>query len=295
MSIFIRLLGPVEVERNDTVARIGAPKRQAMLATLALSANRPVALDLLVETVWGDDMPDSATKNLRSHAHALRTMIDGRLITHTGAYELRLDTDELDVTLFSSLAERGAAARTADDPVGAVAAYGQALGLWRGAVLQGVPRTARLDASAVGLQDRRLAVYEEYCDARLAGGAATELIPDLRRHLAGHPFRERAWGALMRAQYRGGDVAGALASFAEAQNLLREQLGVDPGPELAEVHRAILARDPGLTPTFGRPVFGPARVAHLEGVNQPGRRSTGAVHGRRPAGTRSRPMPAKKR
>jgi hypothetical protein len=70
------------------------------------------------------------------------------------------------------------------------------------------------------LLDRRLAVYEEYCDARLAGGAATELIPDLRRHLAGHPFRERAWGALMRAQYRGGDVAGALASFAEAHKLL---------------------------------------------------------------------------
>jgi DNA-binding SARP family transcriptional activator len=243
MPILIRLLGPVEIELDDTVTRIGAPKRQAMLATLALSANRPVALDVLIETVWGEDLPDSAMKNLRSHAHALRTVVDGRLVTHPGAYELRLEADELDITCFSSLAGRGAAARTAGDTVGAVAAYGQALGLWRGAALQGVPRTAQLDASVAGLQDRRLAVYEEYCDARLAGGAGSELIPDLRRHLASHPFRERAWGALMRAQYRSGDVAGALASFAQARNLLREQLGVDPGPYLVRLHRAILARD----------------------------------------------------
>jgi len=246
MSLLIRLLGPIEIEHVDTVTRIGAPKRQAMLATLALSANRPVALDTLIETLWGDTVPDSAMKNLRSHAHALRTVVKGRLVTHSGAYELQLDADELDITLFTSLADRGAAALAAGDTAGAVAAYGEALGLWRGAALQGLPDPVRLDASVAGLLVRRLAAYEDYCDALLAGGAAGELVSDLRGYLAGHPFRERAWSALMRAQYRGGDLAGALTSFAQAQAVLREQLGVDPGPDLVALHRAILARDPRL-------------------------------------------------
>jgi DNA-binding SARP family transcriptional activator len=215
-----------------------------MLAALALSANQPVSLDVLTETLWGDDAPDSALMNLRSHAHSLRAVVDGRLVTRSGAYELQLDVDELDTTLFTSLADWGTAALAAGDTVGAVAAYRDALGLWRGAALHGVPRTARLDALLAGLLDRQLAVFDDYCDARLAGGAASELVPDLRQHLAGHPFRERAWGTLMRAQYRAGDTPGALASFAQAQDLLREQLGLDPGPELVELHRAILARDP---------------------------------------------------
>jgi DNA-binding SARP family transcriptional activator len=271
MSMLIRLLGPVEVHRYGTVTRIGAPKRRAMLAVLALSANQPVSLDVLIETLWDDDAPESAMKNLRSHAHALRTIVGSRLVTRSAAYELQLDVDELDTTLFASLADRGAAALAAGDTVGAVAAYGEALALWRGVALHGVPRTVRLDASVAGLLDRRLGVYEEYCDARLAGGAAGELIPGLREHLAGHPFRERAWGALMRAQYRSGDIPGALASFAQAQDLLREQLGVDPGPELVELHRAILARDPRLmrNPPTDRPR--PATfIAHLADRGTPG-------------------------
>jgi DNA-binding SARP family transcriptional activator len=246
MSIFIRLLGPVDVRRHDTLTPIGAPKRRAMLSVLALSANRPVQLSTLAESLWGDSPPPSATMNLRSHAHALRTVVDGRLITHAGAYELQLDTDELDAALFASLADRGAAARAAGDVVGAVAAYGEALGLWRGVALHGVPRTTRLEAALTGLLDRRLAVFEDYCIARLAGGAASELVPDLRKHLASHPFRERAWEALMLAQYRSGDIPAALAAYAQAIDVLRDQLGLDPGPELADLHRAILARDPRL-------------------------------------------------
>lgn len=246
MSILVRLLGPVDVRRNDTITPIGAPKRGAMLAALALAANRPVSLDALVETLWGDNAPPSATKNLRSHVHALRTIVDGRLVTHSGAYELQLGADELDTTLFTSLADRGAAAFAAGDMIGAVAACGEALGLWRGAAMSGVPPMARLDATLAGLLERRLAVFEDYCAARLAGGATSELVPDLRRHLASHPFRERAWAALMLAQYRSGDVHGALTSFTQAEAMLREQLGIDPRGELAVLHHAILARDPQL-------------------------------------------------
>lgn len=246
MSLLIRLLGPVDVRYHETITPIGPPKRSAMLAALALNANRPVHLSALVDSLWGDNAPLSAMKNLRSHAHALRMVVGGRLVTHTRAYELQVDTNELDSSLFTSLADRGTAALAAGDLTGAVSAYSKALGLWRGLALHGVPRTPRLDASLAGLLDRRLAVFEDCCAARLATGTAGELVPDLRRHLASHPFRERAWEVLMLAQYRSGDLAGALASFAQAIDVLREQLGLDPGPELVSLHRAILARDPRL-------------------------------------------------
>jgi DNA-binding SARP family transcriptional activator len=246
MSIVVRLLGPVDVRRDDTITPIGAPKRRTMLAALALATNRPVPLDSLLERLWGGSAPRTATQGLRSHAHALRAVLGTRLVTHDGAYELRLAPDELDVTLFASLADRGAAALAAGDMVAAVAACGRALGLWRGTALPGVPRTAQLDAILAGLTERRLGVFEDYCAARLAGGATHELAPDLRRCLTAHPFRERAWALLMLAQYRSGDIHGALTSYADAQSILRDQLGVNAKGELAALHHAVLTRDRGL-------------------------------------------------
>jgi DNA-binding SARP family transcriptional activator len=261
MSVFIRLLGPIDICHDDAVMAIGAPKRRAMLAMLALGANRPVTLPALVDTLWGDAAPPSALKNLRTHAHALRSLVDGRLVTRPGAYELQLNTDELDATLFVSLADRGAAALAAGDPSGAVAAHGEALALWRDASLPGMPHAGGLDATLTGLSERRLAVFESYCDARLATGSTSELIPALRRHLGVHPFRERAWAALMLAQYRSGDLEASLSSFGHAEAILREQLGVDPGRELVDLRQAILARDPRLDlPRFP---FSPTRVERL--------------------------------
>ncbi|HZM78931.1 MAG TPA: AfsR/SARP family transcriptional regulator [Candidatus Limnocylindrales bacterium] len=246
MSIIVRLLGTVDIRLGNTVMTIGPQKRRAMLTALALAANQPVSLRTLAEALWGNDSPASATKNLRSYAHALRVLVGRRLVTHFGAYELKLDVDELDVAHFFALADRGAAALATGNLVDAIVAYREALALWRGPALTGVPRTPQLDAVLAGLGERRDAVFEEYCHARLSAGAASELLPSLRRHLAAQPYRERAWGALMLAQYRSGDVYGALGSFGQALSVFREQLGVDPGLELVELHRAILARDPRL-------------------------------------------------
>jgi DNA-binding SARP family transcriptional activator len=99
-----------------------------------------------------------------------------------------------------------------------------------------------------GLRERRLAVHEDYFYARMAAGMDREVIPGIRLYLANHPFRERAWSSLILAQYRSGDVPAALASYTQALATLRDNLGVDPGPELLELHRAVLARDPRLSP-----------------------------------------------
>jgi DNA-binding SARP family transcriptional activator len=245
MSVLVRLLGPVDVHHDDIVTPIKSTKRRTMLATLALAA-RPVSLQTLVEMLWSGNTPSSAVENLRNYAHALRTLLGTRLVTHSAAYQLRLATDELDVTLFLSLADQGARAFAAGEAATAASTYHEALALWRGEPAAGVPRSAGLGATLAGLLDRRISVFEDYCDARLAGGASSELVPDLRHHLARHPFREHAWITLMLAQYRSGDLVGALGSFNRAQTLLRRDLGVDPGPELVALHRAILDRAPHL-------------------------------------------------
>jgi DNA-binding SARP family transcriptional activator len=246
MLHFVRLLGPVDVRRDDIVVSVAAPKTAALLGALALAANHPVSLVELAQTLWGDKPPASALKNLRSYAYSLRGLVGDRLVTRAGGYELLLEDDELDATVFTALADRGSEALACADILGAVAAFGEALRLWRGEVLHGVFRTERLDATLAGLRERRLAVFEDYIQARLAAGLDRELIAGVRLHLASHPFRERAWGALMLAQYRSGDVPGALASYTQMLAILREHLGVDPGPDLVELHRAVLARDPRL-------------------------------------------------
>lgn len=246
MPFLVRLLGPVDIHREDSVIRINAPKSAAMLGTLAIALNQPVSLDRLAQALWAGTPPTSAVKNLRSYAHALRGILGGRLVTRYGAYELQLARDELDTTLFITLADRGRAALAAGDITSALVSLGEAMGLWRGDIMQGVPRTEQLDAALVGLRERRLAALEDYIEARLAAGMDRELIPETRLHLASHPLRERAWNSLMLAQYRSGDVPGALATYQKALVTLRDHLGIDPGPDLVELHRAILGRDPRL-------------------------------------------------
>jgi DNA-binding SARP family transcriptional activator len=262
MSVLVRLLGTIDICHDNTVTVIGSQKRRAMLATLSLAANRPVSLETLAETLWGNHAPASATRNLRSHAHALRALVGDRLITRPGGYELHLDVNELDAAIFLARADRGTTALAAGDLLDAVMAYGEALALWRGAALSGVPHNRQFDAAVAGLLERRHAVFEGYCEARLGAGATSELAPGLRRHLAAHPFRERAWSALMLTQYRSGDMHGALESFGQALSTFREQLGVDPGPELAELHRAVLARDPRLDHPDRRAVSALPIVGH---------------------------------
>jgi DNA-binding SARP family transcriptional activator len=248
MLVLVRLLGPVDVRRESAIIPINTPKAAAMLGALALAANRPVSLITLAQTLWADRPPVSATKNLRSYAHALRSILGNRLVTRLGGYELRLGPDELDTTMFTRLADQGASALAIGETTRAVAVLGEALGLWRGGILHGVPHTPRLDAALEGLRERRLAVHEDYFQARLAAGMDRELVPGIRLYLASHPFRERAWCALILARYRSGDVPAALAAYTQALATLRDNLGVDPGLDLLELHRAVLARDPRLGP-----------------------------------------------
>lgn len=199
--------------------------------------------------VWADDAPASAVANLRSHAAGLRRVLGDRLVARPNAYELRLAPHELDVIEFQRLAEEGRSRLATEDPMGAIPTLTTALAHWRGAAGDGLPRGTALDNRWASLDEQRLQVFEELAEARLAAGKHGDLLSELRGHLAVHPLRERAWGQLMLALYRCGDVPAALTVYRDARATLDEQLGIEPGDELAALHRAILDRAPEVSYT----------------------------------------------
>lgn len=254
MGIRFRVLGRVEIDggADGVTVPVGGTKQQLLLVTLLLNANRPVSHERLTEALWGGDPPRSAAANLHTYAARLRQVLGGtdsgteRLVTRPGQYLLQVEPGELDLHVFEDLAGQARAALARGEFLSAAHIAGQALALWRGPAADRVPRVPVLAAQLETLDEQRLALLEDQIDARLALGGHAAVVVQLRELVAEHPLRERAWGQLMLALYRGGDTAAALAAFHMARAALCDHLGIEPGAELTELQRAILNRDPSL-------------------------------------------------
>jgi DNA-binding SARP family transcriptional activator len=249
MSYEFRVLGPVGWETGGEFVSPGPPKRQAVLAALLLEANRPVPVTRLAAAAWPGPPPRSAAVNLRGHVSQLRRAVGHRLRFHRGGYggyELQVEDAELDAARFVQLATAGRAALAGGQPAVALVRLGQALGLWRGTARDGLPRGTWLDARFEEMDQQRLAAFEDHVTARLHTREFPGIAAALRRHLISWPIRERSWELLMLALYRSGDPPAALAAYRQARGVLIEQLGVEPGPQLQRLHRAVLRRDQSL-------------------------------------------------
>ncbi|WP_405395422.1 BTAD domain-containing putative transcriptional regulator [Microbispora hainanensis] len=259
------LLGPVEVRRNGRPVPLGSPKQRALLTALLLEPNRVVSIDRLVMAVWDEEPPRSAVANVRTYVNRLRgTLGDGdRLTARPPGYVLTVHPGELDVSEFADALRQGRQALSAGRPETALRRLSAALTRWRGAPAEDVPRSAALGPRLDALAEQRCLALEAQAEARLMLGEHADAVPELRETVAAHPTRERLWGSLMLALYRTGDSAAALAAYGQARAFLAEELGVEPGPELAELHRRILRRDPALDPSRPAPVSeaGPTPVA----------------------------------
>lgn len=240
-----RVLGPLEVRHAGAAVPLGGPRQRAVLAALLLRANQLVTAQYLIEAVW-ETAPTSPESNLRTYVAGLRRRLqragepEPRLVTGAGGYLFRVAPGELDVDTFHELVERARQARAGADLAGAARCYQDALRLWRGKPLDGLPLGPQLWAALAQLEERRLRAVDQHAEVRLALGDHDTVIDDLRRLVVEYPLRENLWARLMGALAEAGRTAEALTAFQEARRMLREELGTEPGGELQDLHRQIL-------------------------------------------------------
>ena len=202
----------------------------------------------------GGGVSPGREKNLHTLVYQLRRRLAGlepggrtRLVRAGTGYRLALGPGELDVEVFRDLAGQGREAVRAGDAERAWDLFAQALGVWRGAALaDAAPLCPRLAGEAARLEELRLGVAEERIGCDLALGRHGEVAAELAGLIAEFPLRERLTGLLMTALYRCGRRGEALAVYDGARRVLAEQLGLDPGPELAALQAQVLADDPVL-------------------------------------------------
>jgi DNA-binding SARP family transcriptional activator len=248
----VRLLGPVEVHADGGQLPVRGPIQRALVGMLALHANRVVASQELLRSVWGP-ASTAARRSLQWQVWQLRRLLGAdadRLVYRAPGYLLRVEPGELDLARFQDLADQGRELLAAGDAEEAGRRLGAALALWRGQALEDVQAAALVEEGA-RLEQRRLAVVEDRIQADLAAGRHDGLVAELEGLVAAQPLRERLCGLLMVALYRSGRQAEALAAFRALRQRLVEQQGVEPSPPLQELHRRILAADPALEPPAG--------------------------------------------
>ncbi|MYZ08870.1 AfsR family transcriptional regulator, partial [Streptomyces sp. SID2999] len=244
-----RLLGTVSVDTRRGPLPLGPAKRRSLLAALLLSANTPVPMHRLTACLWDDEPPSQARGVIQGHVSRLRALLaEGdaeaygvELLTAGDAYALRLPETLVDAQRFEELLTL---AREQRDPADAVLMLGDALALWRGPALGGAFAGPPLQAAAHSLEESRLSAVEQLalCYGRL--GEHHRAAAVLRTEAVAHPLRESLSAALMTALYQAGRQSEALDWFHRTRRLLADELGIDPGRELADAYGLILRGDP---------------------------------------------------
>jgi DNA-binding SARP family transcriptional activator/tetratricopeptide (TPR) repeat protein len=242
-----RILGPLEIWTGQGWRGIGAPKWRSLLAALLLNPDQAVSADRLIAELWGDAPPESAPNLLSVYVLRLRRLLGdaegGVLMTRAPGYQLRLGPDDLDARSFEELVLQGRQALAAGDPRRAAMVLTEALRLWRGSALADVPHSVLVAPETRRLEEVRLTARELRAEADLGCGLHAQLVPELRRLVAGQPLREELWSLLIRALDGAGRHAEAVAAYGQAREVIADELGVDPGAELQRLYQDLLAAD----------------------------------------------------
>jgi predicted ATPase/DNA-binding SARP family transcriptional activator len=261
-----RVLGPVQAVRNGRELVLGGPRRRAVLALLLVAGGRVVPAEQLAEELWAGSPPPGAAGTLRSHVSRLRGLTgpDAPLVARGGGYALAAGPDQLDAARFERLTGAGREALEHGEAATAADRFRQALGLWRGRALADVTDVEALARESARLEELRLVALEGRIEADIELGLAAESAGELEGLVAEHPLRERLWRLLVLALYRCGRQADALAAYRRARAVLAEELGIEPGPELRQLERAVLRQEvPAAAPSARHNL--PARLTSFVG------------------------------
>jgi DNA-binding SARP family transcriptional activator/Tfp pilus assembly protein PilF len=233
---------------DDAGSQVRLPARlRTLLAALLVHANQVVAVEELVEIVWDGAPPGEAVRTVRSYVVRLRRALSCevrvRIETRDPGYLCRVGKDELDVLSFEALCRDAGTALRAGNWENASDSAAGALALWRGEPLRDVPSQVLRDGCVPRLERLRVQAFEDHAEAQLQLGRYEQLVSELRELIGSHPLRERFHAQLMLALAAVGRRAEALDAYQSARRALVEQLGVEPGPQLRELHQKILSGD----------------------------------------------------
>jgi predicted ATPase/DNA-binding SARP family transcriptional activator len=253
-----RILGPLEVRSDARTIELGSHGQRALLAALLLHADEVVPRDQLIEEVWGEGAPASAANMVQGYVSRLRKSLGpGLLLTQAPGYVLRTGDAQLDAARFSGLVADAGDAVSAGRAAAARELLAEALELWRGPALADFTYESFAQGEVARLEELRLRAVELLGDADLALGRHSRLVSELEQLIVQHPFRERLRWQLMLALYRSGRQADALEAYRAARRTLVDELGIEPGPALQRLERAILAQDAELDAPADEPAAPP--------------------------------------
>jgi DNA-binding SARP family transcriptional activator len=250
----LQVLGPVRLTSAGKPLPL-APKPRALMALLAIHANRTVSIDRLVDGLWGEDSPLTAAKTLQTYVFLIRRQLapDGgdrdpglRIVTEGQGYRLVVGPAALDSRRFEELV-RAAQTRLEADPRGAAEQLTEALSFWYGPPFADFAYETWAASEIERLEELRATAFEQLAQAKLLLGEHAQIVGDLQHAVSELPFREQLWASLMLALYRSGRRAEALLAFRDAEKALRNELGAEPGPELQQLAVRIRDGDPSLT------------------------------------------------
>jgi DNA-binding SARP family transcriptional activator len=260
----VRVLGPVALVAGERAIDVGPPQRCAVLSALAVDAGRQVAVETLIDRVWGDQSPERVRRALHAHVARIRRLLEqvaadgggtARLVRRSGGYALEVDPQRVDVHRFRRLCEQ---AREPASAAEQAALLREALDLWRGEPLAGVAGDWAVRTRQAWRQQHVEAVLA-WARAELRSGNPAAVVVPLTDLAGEHPLLEPLVAVLMQALYRAGDAAQALELYAVTRRQLVAELGVEPGAELRRVHQGILRDDLG-------PLDPPERTAPADGA-----------------------------
>ena len=243
-GVRIAVLGPLEVDEGRIIL---APRDQVVLEALAARPGETVRAEAIAEALWGEHLPPSWPKVVQGCVSRLRKELGTpAIVTSSAGYRLVLHRDDFDHLCFEDLLQRAGELLAAGEPERARYASGQALGLWRGDPLERLTEweAGRIESERLG--ERRRDAEDLYAESTIRAGRHRDVLGELHRMVAQQPTRERRWGLLALAQYQAGRQAEALGTLQRARATLVNEFGLDPGPQLAELEKAILRQDPAL-------------------------------------------------
>ena len=255
-----RILGPLEVVEGGEPVPLGRPKERLVLAVLLLSANEFVSREQLIDELWGESPPPTAGKAVNVFVSQLRKALtrDGLdpIVTADGGYRIELEADHLDVAHMRRLLATARERAAAGELEASADFLREALALWRGPTLAGLPLESRGRDEVAQLDELRLTARMDRIDCDLALGRHEDVVGELHVLVGEHPLLERLRAQLILALYRADRQAEALDAYQQARDVLVEELGIEPSPALQRLQKAILTQDSALELSVGTAAAG---------------------------------------